>query len=380
MRLCVTGTGLSFCLLLAGHGAHAQQPDSGAFVTMLGNDTVAIERYERTPRRLQVEAVRRDPQTRVLQLVVAWDENGKLIGYDLTDSPAPGSAGVARIRTIATVQGDSMRIEVTQRPSEPRVRYVKAQGVVPWISPLFSLYETALVRARANGQQPATIHLLDAQGPVTYGARWSADSVVLKVPTGLLHIAVDSRGRVRTFDGSQTTFQVMVSHIPWPDIDALAVRFARLPLGMLSTRDTARLATSGAVVVIDYGRPAARGRIIFGEVVPWDKVWRTGANAATQFETTRDLVFFGSILVPAGKYSLWTFPTEREWQLIINKQTGQWGTAYDESQNLALVPMETRRLRNPVERFTITIDPSSNGGMIRMSWDQTEALIPFVVR
>ena len=354
-----------------------QAPDSGAFVTVLGNDTIAIERYVRTERRLQIEAVRRDPQTRVLQLVVAWDENGRLTGYDLTDSPAPGSGGPARIRSIANVQGDTLTIEVTQRPNQPRLRRIRMGADIPWISPFYSLYETAILRARA--EQPSALSMLDAQGLISYQARWSANGVDLTLPIGVMHAELDASGKVRVFDGAATTYKVHVDAIPWPDLDAFAARYARLPLGILSTRDTARVVTKGAVVLIDYGRPAARGRIIFGRVVPWDRVWRTGANLATHFETTGDLLLFGLPLA-AGRYTLWTIPGPDEWQLIINKQTGQWGTEYDERQNLMRIPMRVRGLDVPIERFTITLERRSDGGTIRMAWDKTEAAIDFVVK
>lgn len=150
-------------------------------------------------------------------------------------------------------------------------------------------------------------------------------------------------------------------------------------LGVLSPRDTVRAEITGAHLMIDYGRPAARGRTIFGHVVPWDSVWRTGANAATQLITDKEIQF-GSITVPPGTYSLFTLPGTDRWLLIINRQHGQWGTAYDQSKDLARLPLDIQHGEELVERFTFEIAPAGKEGLLRFEWEHTIASIPFTVR
>ncbi|MGE0555950.1 MAG: DUF2911 domain-containing protein [Gemmatimonadales bacterium] len=145
-----------------------------------------------------------------------------------------------------------------------------------------------------------------------------------------------------------------------------------------SPRDTTRAVVAGANVLVDYGRPSKRGREIFGGLVPYGRVWRTGANEATHLVTDKPLMF-GSTMVPAGTYTLYTLPAADGWQLIINKQTGQWGTSYDESQDHARVPMRVASLPEVVEQFTIKIEPGSGGGVLKLEWDRTVASIPFMV-
>jgi hypothetical protein len=139
-------------------------------------------------------------------------------------------------------------------------------------------------------------------------------------------------------------------------------------------------ATIGAAnIEIAYSRPFRRGRTIFGSaVVPWDRVWRTGANAATQITTSRDLMV-GSTHLPAGKYTLWTLPSASGSKLIINSQTGQWGTDYDQKRDFARVDLTSRTLDAPVEQFTIRVDPAAQGGVLRFTWDRTEFSVPFTV-
>ena len=122
----------------------------------------------------------------------------------------------------------------------------------------------------------------------------------------------------------------------------------------------------GANICIDYGRPAKRGREIWGKLVPNDTTWRFGANAATQFKTDKD-VEIGGVTVPAGFYSLWLYPSAGKSYLIVNSQTGQWGTAYDARKDVARIPVDKQAPRaTSEERFTVAID----GEKLLMSWDR----------
>jgi hypothetical protein len=250
------------------------------------------------------------------------------------------------------------------------------------VNPFYSSYETAIVRTRASGA--ATVPVLGQQGPIAYQARWSADTVTLSHPDfGIIRAVTDDAGHIRTLNGEGTTFKVDVRPATAPDIDAWAAEFARRDargraLGMLSPRDTAEAVIGGGRIQIDYGRPSVRGRVIFGDVVPFDRIWRTGANAATQLETARVLVIEGAI-VPAGKYTLFTIPGRGRWQIVINKQIGQWGTIYDEKQDVARIPVRTELLNEPVEQLTIRIDPTAAGGVITLSWERTRVVVPFTV-
>ena len=140
-------------------------------------------------------------------------------------------------------------------------------------------------------------------------------------------------------------------------------------------RDTARGTVAGAHLLVDYGRPSKRGRVIWGGLVPWGDVWRTGANAATTFVTDKDLVI-GGTAVPAGTYTLYSVPNQSgPWLLVVNKQTKQWGTEYHQEQDLARIPMTTSPISSPVEKFEISIVPEGQGGAIHLAWDATQASV-----
>jgi hypothetical protein len=131
------------------------------------------------------------------------------------------------------------------------------------------------------------------------------------------------------------------------------------------------------VVSVNYGRPSMRGRKIMGELVPWNKVWRTGANQATHFRTSFDMVL-GGVPVPRGTYTFWTLPSPSGWKIILNKQTGQWGTVYDERQDLARFDATVSTAEAPVDTFTIRLVPTGKtSGQLRLAWERTLVTVPF---
>jgi hypothetical protein len=138
-----------------------------------------------------------------------------------------------------------------------------------------------------------------------------------------------------------------------------------------SPHETVTATVDGAKVSIEYGRPYMRGRKIVGGLVPYGRVWRTGADAATTLTTDAPLNI-GGATVPAGKVTLYTLPSAQGWKLIINKQTGQWGTEYNEAQDLARVDLTVKTLTTPVDQFTIKIE----GGLLKLSWELTELTVP----
>lgn len=121
-------------------------------------------------------------------------------------------------------------------------------------------------------------------------------------------------------------------------------------------------------IVIDYSQPSAKGREIFGSLVPYNEVWRTGANEATVFEVSNDVLVEGQPL-PAGKYALFTIPGEEEWTLIFNKTAEQWGAYdYDQAQDALRVKVEPVKAPEESEKFTIQAEET---GEVSMMWDDT---------
>ena len=138
---------------------------------------------------------------------------------------------------------------------------------------------------------------------------------------------------------------------------------------------TAEVTLKGKKITIDYSRPYLKGRKVGQELAPYGKVWRTGANEATALTTEVNLNI-GGVKVPAGKYTLYSLPSEGTWKLIINKQTGQWGTHYDESQDLARIDMKKSALPQSVEQFTISFEKTSDtAAELNLDWENTRVSV-----
>ena len=138
----------------------------------------------------------------------------------------------------------------------------------------------------------------------------------------------------------------------------------------------AEVELKGQTVSVAYSRPSMRGRKIMGELVPYGEVWRTGANEATQLTTPLALEI-GGVEVPAGKYSLFTLPSEGVWMLIINKETGQSGLDYSKEQDLARIDMKKTKTAAPVEKFTISWEKKGNeSGLLVLEWENTRLTVP----
>ena len=143
-----------------------------------------------------------------------------------------------------------------------------------------------------------------------------------------------------------------------------------------SPHETVKAVIDGANVSITYGRPYMKGRKIFGGLVPYGQVWRTGADEATILETDKALMF-GAFHVNPGKISLYSVVTEKGWSLVLNKQVGQWGIEYKQGEDIGRVPMKVDTLPTPVEQFTITLDkgPGGKGGVLVLQWENKKATL-----
>jgi hypothetical protein len=145
----------------------------------------------------------------------------------------------------------------------------------------------------------------------------------------------------------------------------------------LSPAEQASVTLNGKPVTIDYCAPSLKGRKVGGELAPYGKVWRTGANSATTLKTQSGLRI-RDLIVPPGTYTLYTLPDEHGWKLIVNKQTGQWGTVYNQDQDLGRVDMLEGVIPNaPVEKFLI--DFAHTGGNkteLHLHWDTTNVYVP----
>jgi hypothetical protein len=363
------------------------RPDTAAFVTRLGTDTLAVERFVRTPRRIDAEVVLRIPRTTRTQYVLELSERGEMVRMESVRRA--GGGDVIQRETVERV-GDSLRIVTTTDGGE-RVRTVAADTwTLPFIDMVHWPYEVALMRVRASGVAETSIPLLTGSRTAPFAfAVVGPDAMTITHPTrGTMRVRTDAVGRLMALDASATTRKLSVERRPGTPLDELANRWAGADaagrgLGALSGRGAVETTVAGATISVDHGTPSKRGRTIWGSLVPFGEVWRTGANRATHFTTDRDLVLGSgarSLAVPAGSYTLFSIPAADGGVLIVNRQTGQTGTAYSPDRDLGRVPLQARPLASEVEVFTIAVTEEGSGGLVRLQWDRTELVVPFIVR
>ena len=384
--------------------SNATPPERYGFVATLGNDTVAVERIARSSTRLVTEGVDRWPFVRRRHTEFDLAPDGT-IRHMVMDVRTPnGQTPRERGRRItADFSKGAVTVSIRDSGGVRDTSFVTGGAItVPHVSMMYSVIEleiaAALRQAAATGLQPGdsvlfrqfypdrdvgpsfTLHRgyvhPQAGGKVELRHDWLA---------GTGDVTVDSGGRMLTYSGKRTTYQVAVARtMDPPDVDSIANRLAaaerRTGPQQLSVRDTARATIGAATFSVDYGRPLARGRTLLGNVISYDRVWRTGANAATQFTTSAPITLVG-LSLPAGTYTLWTVPHLRGVDLIVNRQTGQWGTEYRRAQDLGTAPMTSDSVGPPVEKFTISIEArDARHGTLAMAWGTFRWTAPIEVR
>jgi hypothetical protein len=198
---------------------------------------------------------------------------------------------------------------------------------------------------------------------------------------GLFTLYLNERGKVASIDAIGSSYNVKATIVPSLNLDSLILQYINReqqfgPLGFAKERDSVQVAISNTSIKIDYSRPSMKGRVIFGDVVPWNRHWRTGANRATKITINHPLDFNGKML-PAGEYSIFTMPSQAGWAMMFNKEANIWGTDYNSAHDVLRVPMQVEQLKEPVELMTIEVVPTAKGGVINIIWERTKASAHF---
>lgn len=328
--------------------AAPQRADSAAYVVRFGTDTLALERWVRTADRLEAESVTRSPTTQVRRWTAHFDEAGRVVRVTTAAGTqdvqplgaVPMAAGFYAPQVLAMLQASRMRDTLAVVPT------ILANG------------NTGQLRVRRAG--PDIFEVPNPAGVAVMRAHVLPDGTLLFLETG----------------GSTT-----ITREPWFDLQALAAEFAARDargqgMGMLSGRDTARIDLAGTSISIDYGQPAARGRSVFGGLVPWGRTWRAGADDPTLMTVDRPVTVGGVRLEP-GSYTLYVIPERDQWTLGINRGTDMaTAMAPEAGQDVGRTVMGVSTLPEHVERLTMHLTPTNHRAVVlRVQWERTEAMI-----
>ena len=356
---------------------------SGVYVSRLGNDTLSVERFTRSADKVEGTIVTKSPATRVVKYTLMLAKDGSVTGLEQTILKADGTPFPGQPTGIKlTIVGDTIVREMTMNGAPSIRRTMVPKGTLPALGGSYAYSELVIAQAkRSKSDTVLSLGIAAAQNApgkvvVRLIGSDSAEIVNGGFPVGY---KLDKSGHVVHVDGAKTTQKVLVTLVNDADVMAIAAKWsaadaAGQSMGAASTRDTLSADVGGAHITIEYGRPAKRGREIWGKLVPFDTVWRFGANAAARFSTDRDLMI-GGAHVPAGTYTIWLLPSAGQSFVILNKQLMAssasnapplWGTGYDAAQDLVRIPVEKHTGMGTVEeRYRVFMA----GGMLMMHWD-----------
>ena len=367
---------------------------TGAFIVRLGNDTTAVERFARTSgaggASYSVEQVLRSPRTSLRHTHLELTPDAEIGTFFLMHhqiDAAPDAPLLASTK-LTYGAGDSATVETRRGDSATTRRVPRLAGAIPSLAQSFLGYELAAMRMRSLGRDSMSFSFLNPNGGVTpiLARRVGADSMTFTLPFLTYRAHLDAGGRITRLYQPRGTAVQRVTDV---DVNRLAKAWSALDasgkaMGPLSPPDSSVARVGNATITIHYARPRTRGRVIFGNIVPWDTVWRTGANDATVLVTDRDLVV-GGTSIPAGSYSLFTIPSRSGTTLVLNRETMRngeplAGTDYDVSKDFARIAMSTTTLAAPVEPLTIEVVPRGDAATLRVAWDRREMTVPIRLR
>jgi hypothetical protein len=379
-------------VMLTAAAAHAAGQDA-TIVYRMGRDTVAVERFRHTTSRMVGETLVRhgDIVLRTKYDVVIRD--GRVASAVIEDRHADGSpiAGVP-IGWRLTFGKDSAIRETVWRDSVQRKSFATPSAffLLPIVLPMpmpqappreVFQYSHALFELLVPGGTPRDSTLViplrgDAPRMVSL-ERLSGDTVHMRGGHPSAEwMRFDGKGRLLWTYGASV---VGTRESKMANIAVLSAKMK--PTGVVSPRGTAYAEFDRGPIFINYGRPSTRGRSVWGGVlVPFDTVWRTGANEATHLATSKTIVL-GELTLTPGLYTLWTQYTRSGTFLIVNRQVGQWGTSYDSTQNIGRVPMAMAPIPSRVEQFTITVRATTpHRGAFDFAWGDSVATVEFTVK
>jgi len=350
-----------------------------SFVSTLGTDTVTVEVFVKDGNIVEGILVERTPVTHIIEYRAQLNDDGYIVSLSSsrrtpsTNPDGPPSSGAA-----ITIDGDQATVvrEGGRNPGESTLTV--PTGVIPTLGRASSsmfIFEQVASQLSDGSDGVMLLASSGADARQNNSIRISADSLSMDY-FGSPRIGwTDDQGQILGASGALTTGKAEVRRVEPFLTGAYADRWAAMDaagtgIGTPSPGATTEATVDGVDFEVRYSQPAKRGREIWGGLVPNGEVWRTGANAATHFSTSADISIGGNEL-DAGTYTLWSLWDGGEYSLIVNEQTNIWGTAHDGAHDLFSVVMTESDLSDMVERFTISIEDTDEGGIIVLEWDTT---------
>ncbi|MEX2568295.1 MAG: DUF2911 domain-containing protein [Cyclobacteriaceae bacterium] len=377
--------GSIFIILISFSDSFAQRTtERGGLIYTLGVDTTMVGNFLLRGQEFELEIL-------VIGNSTVYKQNGSLfsngelksvtgISYKHFFGEKPQDESTFKMY----VKNDSTFTEIHQ--GDKKEMYIhKGQGVVNNMigSTTFFLFPFWPAFSPPTGDSLISQHLWWEKKPKTYTITRKDKSQMRVGSTlmGYLTLHLNENGKLQSIDGVGSSLNLIGSVVPFLNMDsvfhanALKVKMYG-NIGPINQADSLNIVINTTRFKLNYKRPAVRGRKIFGNVVPYNKVWRTGASLATTLQIDKP-VYFGDQELPPGTYSMFTLPNEDGWTLMFNREVGIWGTDYNADHDILRLPMTIYHLEESVERMTIEIKPYNKGGVLQIIWENLMASVYF---
>lgn len=372
------------CLISSFAFAQNKYRDAGYLIYLLGSDTTMAGSYSLDGNDFDIEVVSR-PSVAVTKIKGSLNARGELQsaeGYSY--KPVPGKDSQMIVSYKLYIRNDSTIIEQTRGKDVSTQRFagqgMTANGIgvaFRYLLPFWPRYAP-----KQKGDSVVSGHLtLGANKKLTI-TRTAADKLYAgSTVMGMVTLHLDKNGKLTYIDGLGSSWNTTAKVTRPINLKQLAERYAQeeqhgMGLKVINLPDSVIANIHGTSVKINYSRPQVRGRTIFGSVVPWNRWWRTGANAATRLTIDRPL-YFGGKELPAGSYSVFTLPAQNGWTIMFNSRANIWGTEYDPAFDVLRVPMQAGPSGQFTEVMTITMQSKDNGGELNILWENMKASVAF---
>lgn len=357
------------------------------FVTKLGSDTLAVERIRRSTSGISADVILRSPRISLRSYTLAYDNDRKLTSMFTSDNTTIGTLenGLKNGTLVYSleVDGDSLMINTEGRNGPVSYKVINDRPMLPFIDMVHWPFDLAFQQSQTAASDSIHQYMLSGRRASDFIIhKTGSSSYTLRHPSrGVMEVITNREGGLEKLDAKATTRKLIVNREDKLNFDELVSHFVNIdkngsPFGDLSGAIVGDFSFKNTDFQVTYGSPAKRGRDIFGGIVTYGELWRTGANRATHFKTSRAITIDGK-RIPAGEYTFFTIPEANGGTLIINSQTGQNGRSYNESRDFLRTAMSRSSQESVTEQFTIEVIETETGGSIQLIWDQTVYSVHF---
>ena len=376
-------------LLTAGAWGQAPGKYTASFVSVWGKDTVSIETFTIIGNHVYGKAIHLFPEVHMRHFDFWYNHDGSFRTFDVqffeisnTSIPLESKTGHLPYRWMMNSNDNVVDFRIINGKGEDQIIHLSPQinFLGGWI-PMMAQFEwNARLMKRRSVDVLKNLKFVNPYiGVEELELRSSNDNSIIfnSNITESIRIDSDENGHIKYIDAIGSVWNFKIYKNDPIDVESYTDYYATKPMiGDPSPHEKFSKKVGSTLVEIDYGRPSKRNRKIFGEIVPYNTVWRTGAGAPTTIEFDHDLSFQGEV-IPKGKYNVYTIPRKNSWTLIFNTQENAWGSVYKPEFDFKHVEMQAYTRPDVVEKFQIEIDEKRSRGVLRFAWDKTRASIRF---